>query len=52
MSFIRQKQIPPRTGNFYDYEVESYRDKGQVKQRVIRYIGKSGTVSNPVGKAK
>lgn len=48
MSFIRAKQIPPRTGNWYDYEVESYRDKGQVKQRIIRYIGRSGTVSHPV----
>jgi len=42
MSFIRAKEIPPRSGNWYDYEVESYRDKGRVKQRVIRYIGRSG----------
>ncbi|MDD4877007.1 MAG: hypothetical protein PHQ86_07780 [Dehalococcoidales bacterium] len=48
MSFIRAKEIPPRSGNWYDYEVESYRDKGQVKQRIIQYIGRSGTVKNPV----
>ncbi len=48
MSFIRAKQIPPRTGNWYDYEVESYRDKGRVKQRIIQYIGRSGRVSHPV----
>jgi transposase-like protein len=48
MSFIRVKEIPPRSGNFYDYEVESYRDKGKVRQRVIQYIGRSGKVSNPV----
>lgn len=47
MSFVRAKQIPPRTGNWYNYEVESYRDKGQVKQRIIRYIGRSGRVSYP-----
>jgi putative transposase len=47
MSFIRAKQIPPCTGNWYDYEVESYRDKGQVKQRIIQYIGRSGKVSHP-----
>ena len=47
MTFIRAKQIPPRTGNWYDYEVESYRDNGRVRQRIIRYIGRSGRVSNP-----
>lgn len=46
MSFIRAKQIPPRTGNWYDYEVESYREKGKVRQRIIQYIGRSGRVSN------
>ena len=46
MSFIRAKQIPPHTGNWYDYEVESYRNKGQVKQRIIQYLGRSGRVSS------
>lgn len=41
MSFIRAKQIPPRTGNWYDYEVESYWNGGRPRQRVIRYIGRS-----------
>lgn len=47
MSFIRAKEIPPGSGNWYDYEVESYRDKGRVKQRIIQYIGRSGRVSSP-----
>jgi len=41
MSFIRAKEIPPRSGNWYDYEVESVWNKGKVIQRHIRYIGKS-----------
>jgi len=41
MSFIRKKEIPPSSGNFYLYEVESYREQGKVRQRHIRYIGKA-----------
>src|SRR3990172_8611457 len=41
MSFIRAKEIPPRSGNWYDYEVETVRKGGKVIQRHIRYIGKS-----------
>lgn len=43
MSFIRSKQIPPRTGNWYDYEVMTVHENGKSKQKVIRYIGRSGT---------
>ena len=42
MSFIRTKEIPPGSGNHYEYEVESYRDGDSVRQRVIRYIGRVG----------
>ena len=42
MSFIRAKQIPPRTGNWYDYEVKTVHEGSNVRQVVIRYIGKSG----------
>ena len=42
MSFVRAKQIPPRTGNWYDYEVETYHENGHVRQRVLRYLGLSG----------
>ena len=42
MSFIRTKEIPPGSGNHYEYEVESYRDGDSVRQRVIRYIGRAG----------
>jgi hypothetical protein len=41
MSFIRSKEIPPGSGNWYDYEVETTRVDGHVKQKVIRYLGKS-----------
>ena len=41
MSFIRAKEIPPRSGNWYDYEVETIHKDGKVIQKYIRYIGKS-----------
>lgn len=41
MSFIRAKEIPPRSGNWYDYEVMTVHEGGRVIQKVIRYIGKS-----------
>ena len=41
MSFIRAKEIPPRSGNWYDYEVETIHKGGKVIQKHIRYIGKS-----------
>jgi hypothetical protein len=43
MSFVRTKEIPPGSGNLYDYEVMGYRDNGRVRQKVIRYLGKHGT---------
>ena len=42
MTFIRAKQIPPRTGNYYDYEVETVHENGHVRQKVIQYIGRLG----------
>lgn len=45
MSFIRAKEIPPRSGNWYDYEVETIHKGGKVIQKHIRYIGKSCTRS-------
>jgi YHS domain-containing protein len=50
MSFIRSKEIPPHSGNWYDYEVETKHENGKVRQHVIRYIGvssKNGRVSKP-----
>ena len=43
MSFIRAKEIPPRPGNFYDYEVKTVHEGNKVRRIVIRYIGRSGT---------
>ena len=48
MSFIRKKQIPPKTGNWYDYEVQTIHENGKVIQKYIQFIGRSGTVKNPV----
>ncbi len=45
MSFIRAKEIPPLSGNWYDYEVMSYREGGRVKQKVLHYLGRSGSHS-------
>lgn len=42
MSFIRAKEIPPRSGNWYDYEVMTIHKGKKVMQKVVRYIGKSG----------
>jgi len=51
MSFVRAKEIPPGSGNWYDYEVETIHENGKVRQKVIRYLGKSGTTPRrlPVG---
>jgi len=45
MAFIRAKRIPPRRGDWYDYEVETIHEGGKVIQRHIRYLGRHGTVS-------
>ena len=41
MAFIRAKEIPPGSGNWYDYEVMTIHEGGRVIQKHIRYIGKS-----------
>lgn len=46
MAFIRKKKIRGKT---YYYVVESYKVKGQVKQRVLYYIG---TADNLLKKLK
>ncbi|MFC2014517.1 DDE-type integrase/transposase/recombinase [Chloroflexota bacterium] len=46
MSFIRAKEIPPRSGNWYDYEVETIHKGNKVIQKHIRYIGKSSLRSS------
>lgn len=46
MSFIRAKEIPPRSGNWYDYLVRSVRQGDKVIQEHIRYVGKSGKTTN------
>lgn len=41
MSFIREKEIPPGSGNYYAYRVETYREDGEVRQNQT-YIGVAG----------
>ncbi len=41
MTFIRAKEIPPRSGNWYDYEVKTVHEGKHVRQKVIQYLGKS-----------
>jgi putative transposase len=43
MSFIRAKQIPPGKGHWYDYEVQTIHEGGHVRQRVIQYLGRTGS---------
>lgn len=45
MSFIRAKEIPPHSGNWYDYEVMTTHEGSHVRQKVLKYLGKSGTHS-------
>jgi putative transposase len=49
MSFIRAKEIPPRSGNWYDYEVETIHEGNKVIQKHIRYIGKSSLRASSSG---
>lgn len=51
MTFIRAKEIPPRSGNWYDYEVMTVHEGGKVRQKVIRYIGRSGSHPIPSGRS-
>ena len=41
MSFVRAKEIPPRSGNWYDYEVECIWNNGHPRQKVLHYLGRS-----------
>ena len=45
MSFIRAKEIPPHSGNWYDYEVKTVHEGKRVIQKHVRYLGRSGSHS-------
>ena len=36
MSFVRAKEIPPKSGNWYDYEVETLHIGGKVIQQQFK----------------
>jgi len=46
MTFIRKKEIPPGSGNWYQYEVKTVHEGGKVRQKVVRYLGKLGTLKD------
>lgn len=41
MSYTRAKEIPPGSGNWYNYEVMGIRTGKKVRQKVIRYLGRA-----------
>jgi hypothetical protein len=45
MSFLRAKEIPPHSGNWYNYEVKTFHEGKRVIQKYIRYLGRSGCYS-------
>ena len=49
MTFIRAKEIPPGSGNWYDYEVETVHEGGRVIQKHIRYLGRHEAAYKPSG---
>jgi len=49
MAFIRAKEIPPHSGNWYDYEVETIHEGGKVIQKHIRYLGRHDGAYKPSG---
>jgi transposase-like protein len=48
MSFVRSKEIPPGSGNWYDYEVETTHEGEHVRQKVVQYLGKTGGKHAPL----
>jgi hypothetical protein len=52
MNFVREKEILPRSGNFYDYEVETIYKGGKVIQKKILYLGKTGSHSYFAGRIR
>ncbi|MDP3879705.1 MAG: DDE-type integrase/transposase/recombinase [Dehalococcoidales bacterium] len=48
MSYIRSKEIPPGSGNWYNYEVKGIRQGKKVRQKVIRYIGRVESDYSPL----
>jgi putative transposase len=48
MSFVRAKEIPKGSGNWYDYEVMTVHNNGKVIQKHLQYLGKTGTYHKPL----
>ncbi|PTD94484.1 hypothetical protein C9439_02115 [archaeon SCG-AAA382B04] len=41
MVYVRVKEVPPGSGNYYQYLVKGERDGGRVRQKVLQYLGKA-----------
>jgi len=52
MSYIRAKEIPPHSGNWYNYEVMGIRTGKKVRQKVIRYIGRVDSGYPPISDSR
>lgn len=48
MSFVRSKEIPPGSGNWYEYEVACVWEDGKPRQKHIQYLGKRGGTLKPL----
>jgi hypothetical protein len=48
MSFVRKKEIPSGSGNWYDYEVATVHIGGKTIQKHIQYLGKKGKYNKPL----
>ena len=46
MAFVRTKEIPKGSGNFYDYRVRSVREGNKVIQEHLEYLGPSQRTLN------
>ncbi len=52
MSFVRLKEIPPGSGNYYSYRVHSERDGDTVRQIFEEYLGRSSGERTPKERVK
>lgn len=46
IAFVRTKEIPPGSGNYYRYLVRNKREGNHVRQKVLQYLGPAGGASD------
>ncbi len=52
MAYVRTKEIPPGSGNYYKYKVRSVRNGDKVKQEIVQYLGPSEKTNKKLKKLK